>query len=128
MSRNVSGIQNPAIPIGTPYKEVFIACLAVVGLSVLPLPYAFYFFLRIVIFGSLLWLALREYAVDKKFFYSGVGVFTLLGLILYNPLLPVHLGSKFIWFGLNLAGLFLIRKLITRDQCRLAHGQSTEDI
>lgn len=103
------------IPTTAPHRWVFIACLGVIGLSVLPLPYAYYFFLRFVIFGSLLWLTLREYSVDKRFFYSGVGVFTLLGLILYNPLLPVHLGSKLIWFGLNLVGLYLIRHLMTRD-------------
>jgi hypothetical protein len=96
-----------------------IACIAIVGLSVLPLPYAYYFFLRIIIFGSLFWLTLKEFEQDKKFFYSGLGVLTLLGLILYNPLLPVHLGSKLIWFSFNLVGIFLIRKLMTRDVVRL---------
>lgn len=103
------------IPETTPHRWVFIACLTVVGLSVLPLPYAYYFVLRIIIFGSLLWLTLREFGKDNRFFYSGMGVFTLLGLILYNPFLPVHLGSKLIWFLLNLAGLYLIRHLIARD-------------
>lgn len=97
-----------------------IACIAIVGLSVLPLPYAYYFFLRIIIFGSLVWLTLKEFEQDKKFFYSGLGVLTLLGLILYNPLLPVHLGSKLIWFGLNLVGICLINKLMTRDIERAA--------
>ena len=103
------------IPENSPHKQVLIACIAVVGLSVLPLPYAYYFFLRIVIFGSLLWLALRELGKDSGFWKTVLGALTILGLILYNPLLPVHLGSKFIWFCLNLAGLFLIRKLMTRD-------------
>ena len=103
------------IPEESPYKAVFLSCIGVVALSILPLPYAFYFFLRIVIFGALLWLALREYRTDNQFFFSGLGAITLLGLILYNPLLPVHLGSKLIWFGLNIAGLVLIRKLMTRD-------------
>jgi len=104
-----------AIPGTSPHKQVALACIVVVGLSVLPLPYAYYFFLRIVIFGSLLWLALQEAGRDKGFWTTGLGAVTVLGLILYNPLLPVHLGSKLIWFGLNLAGLFLIRKLMTRD-------------
>ena len=103
------------IPDNSPHKQVILACIAVVGLSVLPLPYAYYFFLRIVIFGSLLWLALREVGRNSGFWTTGLGAVTILGLILYNPLLPVHLGSKLIWFGLNLAGLFLIRKLMTRD-------------
>ena len=119
--------QNNFVPDKSPYKGIFIACLVVIGLSVLPLPYAYYLFLRIIIFGSLLWLALREYADNKKFFYTGIGALCLLGLILYNPLLPVHLGSKLIWFGLNLTGLFLIRKLITRDQNRLMYDLSTLD-
>jgi hypothetical protein len=105
----------PVIPTTMPHRWVFIACLAVVGLSVLPLPYVYYIVLRIIIFGSLLWLTLREFGKNNRFFYSGVGFFTALGLILYNPLLPVHLGSKFIWFLLNLVGLYLIRHLITRD-------------
>ena len=110
----------PIIPTTTPHKWVYVACLAVVGLTVLPLPYAYYFFLRFVIFGSLVWLTLKEYADDERFFYSGVGALTLLGLILYNPLLPVHLGSKLIWFCLNLVGLYLIRHLMTRDFSRLS--------
>lgn len=110
------------IPDLTPHKQVLIACIAVVGLSVLPLPYAYYFFLRIVIFGSLLWLALRELGRNSDFWKTGLGTVTILGLILYNPLLPVHLGSKLIWFGLNLAGLFLIRKLMTRDLLDLERG------
>lgn len=73
-------------------------------------------------FGSLLWLALRELSRNSSFWATGLGAVTILGLILYNPLLPVHLGSKFIWFGLNLAGLFLIRKLMTRDLLDLEHG------
>lgn len=105
----------PVIPVTTPHRWVFIACLVVVGLSVLPLPYVYYAVLRIIIFGSLLWLTLREYAKNRRFLFSGVGVFTLLGLIFYNPLLPVHLGSKIVWFALNLAGLYLIRHLMTRD-------------
>ena len=103
------------IPDNSPHKQVILACIAVIGLSVLPLPYAYYFFLRIVIFGSLLWLALREAGRNNSFWTTGLGAVTVLGLILYNPLLPVHLGSKLIWFGLNLTGLFLIRKLMTRD-------------
>jgi len=110
------------IPDNSPHKQVIIACIAVVGLSVLPLPYAYYFFLRIVIFGSLLWLALQEVGRNSGFWTTGLGAVTILGLILYNPLLPVHLGSKLIWFGLNLAGLFLIRKLMTRDLLDLEHG------
>ncbi|WP_034388564.1 DUF6804 family protein [Hellea balneolensis] len=110
------------IPDNSPHKQVIIACIAVVGLSVLPLPYAYYFFLRIVIFGSLLWLALREVGRNSGFWTTGLGAVTILGLILYNPLLPVHLGSKLIWFCLNLAGLFLIRKLMTRDLLDLEHG------
>ena len=121
----------PIIPTEAPYKVVFVTCLVVVAFSVMPLPYAYYFFLRIIIFGVLLWLALKEYAKDKSYFYSGLGIFTLLGLILYNPLLPVHLGSKLIWFGLNLTGLYLIRTLIIRELERSpadAPAKSTKEI
>ena len=118
----------PIIPKEAPYRAVFITCLAVVALSVLPLPYAFYFFLRIIIFGALLWLALQEYSENKRFFYSSIGLFSLLSLILYNPLLPVHLGSKLIWFGLNIAGLYLIRLLITRDLVRKELEQVEQSI
>lgn len=107
------------IPTLSPHRGVFILCMVIIGLSVLPFPYAFYFFLRIIIFGAILWLVLKEYGVNSRFFVSGLGFFGVFGLILYNPLMPVHLGSKVIWFGLNIAGLVLIRVLMERDKKRL---------
>lgn len=68
--------------------------------AVLPLPYAYYIFMRVVVCGAALYIAFSENEVSK-----GVNfwVCALLGVaVLYNPVVPFHLSRK-VWLILNIA-------------------------
>ncbi len=77
---------------------VLLAAVAV--LSLLPMPYGFYMLSRVinaVIFGV---LAYRLLALDSQAWVVAVGF-----LIVYNPIVPIHLGSKPLWTFVNFAAL-----------------------
>jgi|AntRauTorckE6833_2_1112554.scaffolds.fasta_scaffold14755_2 hypothetical protein len=93
------------------HKNLTIACgvAAVVGL--LPFPYAYYILLRLFFFGCLLFLG---YAVYYKAQDLTAPLFVIGGLaLLYNPLFPVHLGSKAIWLGVNIGTVFYMFWVVT---------------
>jgi len=74
------------------------------------LPYGYYTLLRIVICFVSVFLCIYEYAGHKKIniFVIIFGVFS----IIYNPLIPVHLGSS-VWTPVNIiTALFLIVHLM----------------
>jgi hypothetical protein len=73
-------------------------------ISLLPLPYGFYSLTRTIFSICFGYVAFRLYEANI------LGWLIFLGLvILYNPILPVHLGSKAIWVVINFIGLgFLV--------------------
>ena len=67
-------------------------------LAILPLPYGYYILLRVVISFVSGIIVFNEYII-KKYINSWVIVFCFFVLI-YNPLIPFHLG-KAIWTPIN---------------------------
>lgn len=68
-------------------------------LGVLPLPYGFYSLLRFLLSGTSVRLWEYLYELEPPMLLTR----TLLVLaVLYNPFLPIHLGSKPLWLVLNL--------------------------
>ena len=59
-------------------------------------PYGFYVFMRIVTCGSLIGLMLEKFPTWVKFVL-------LLLAILYNPVVPIHIGDREIWAWFNAA-------------------------
>lgn len=58
------------------------------------IPYGFFVFMRIVTCGALVGLLLEKLPIWAKFPL-------LLLAILYNPLVPIHLGSREVWAWIN---------------------------
>ena len=84
-------------------------CLILVTIGLfLNLEYWFYILLRIAFFGILIWLTLRGPGFNKLFLTSLPGLFLILSLLLYNPIFLIHLGSKFVWFLLNIATVLIM--------------------
>lgn len=81
-------------------RYLLVALLASLALlSLLPMPYGFYLLTRIanaVLFGV---LAHRLYAAHNQGWLVAVGF-----LIVYNPIISIHLGSKPLWTFVNFAG------------------------
>lgn len=86
------------------YSSLLCACLLVIAIFYLPIPY--YTFLRIVVtLGAT--LVIIKSSTKKE--YLWIAVFVIVG-ILFNPFFPIYLYQKmkWIWVDLLVAVLFLI--------------------
>ena len=85
-----------------PKPLIFLAS-AMLFVALLPLPYGYYQFLRLVVFGVCAYSAYLLFKQDKK---CMAGFLLALGL-LFNPFISVHLNRQ-IWAVIDVAtGLFL---------------------
>ena len=82
--------------------------ILVLLLGLLPMPYGYYFFSRLVVFIGALFFAINLFNNKNSITTCMFGCVS----ILYNPIFPIHLGDKNIWIVVNLitAVLFLINK------------------
>tara|TARA_Y100001935_G_C17170956_1_gene440208 strand:- start:137 stop:424 length:288 start_codon:yes stop_codon:yes gene_type:complete len=90
-------------------KEVFwIAPLVVIGIGLFPMPYGYYFLLRLVVFVCAVYFAIQLNSQSDTTLVWIFGFFALL----YNPFIPIYLGSKSLWVIVNLitAGVFIANK------------------
>ena len=87
-------------------KDIFwIAPLVAMGIGLLPMPYGYYFLSRLVVFVCAIYFAMQ---LNNQSDTTLVWVFGFFAL-LYNPFIPIHLGSKGLWVVVNLvtAGVFI---------------------
>ena len=80
--------------------------IIVVTIGLLPLTADFYVLVRIVVslFGAIAFISLpNDYKTEKVVF--------LILAILYNPIFPVYLGYRAIWFPINLFTIWFFWKL-----------------
>ena len=90
-------------------KDIFwIAPLVVLGVGLLPMPYGYYFLSRLVVCGCAIYYAVQ---------FSGQSHATLVWIfgflaVLYNPIIPIHLGTKGLWIIVNVitVGVFFVNK------------------
>ncbi len=74
-----------------------VVSLIVFVVSLLPMPYGFYFITRIVFAIICGYLAYKLFFLGNLLWLIGLGL-----VILYNPLIPIHLGEKTIWIVMNI--------------------------
>ena len=90
-------------------KDIFwIAPLVVLGVGLLPMPYGYYFLSRLVVCGCAIYYAAQ---------FSGQSHATLVWIfgflaVLYNPIIPIHLGTKGLWIIVNVitVGVLFVNK------------------
>ena len=84
-------------------NKILIACIVMLAIALLPLPYAYYMLLRVVIFGASAYLAVAAFSEDK----TELAWVLAINALIYNPILPVHM-TKDGWTIINLLtiGLF----------------------
>ena len=90
-------------------KNIFwIAPLAVLGIGLLPMPYGYYFLSRLVVCGCAIYYAVQFGNQKETTLIWVFGFFA----VLYNPILPIHLGAKELWIVVNIitAGVFYAYK------------------
>ena len=83
---------------------IWIVPAVLLGVAVLPLPYGYYTFLRIIICASAIFLGCKQFAIKEE-----INAWTVIfGVcaILFNPVIPIHL-TRDTWFYINIAGAVL---------------------
>jgi Family of unknown function (DUF6804) len=85
------------------------------------LPYGYFMLLRFILCGISLFLLLGANLVLVDWQRWALGAFA----VLYNPLLPVRIGEKSIWLGLNIATVVLFWVIRTRQPC---HQEATSPV
>lgn len=87
------------------HPAVWLVPAGMLLVALLPLPYGYYTLLRLIVCAAALLLAWQEHKAAGRFSGWAVGL-ALLGL-LFNPLLPVHLGRE-VWAPLDIGGAMLL--------------------
>lgn len=90
-------------------KDIFwIAPIAAMGIGLFPMPYGYYFLSRLVVFVCAIYFAMQ---LNDQSDTTWVWIFGFLAL-LYNPFIPIHLGSKGLWVIVNIITvvMFLLKK------------------
>ena len=107
-----SHINKSGIHIST--KAIYIAPIVLSLLAIFPFEYEFYTFLRIVVCFSSCFAAYQLFKRKDKIWI----LFALMAL-LFNPLIPVHLGSRLLWNIVNVSVAitfgWLLKKLNRED-------------
>ena len=92
---------------------VTIAAIAV-AVGLLPMPYGYYMLLRLFLCGVCIYSlsSIRGVRDGEKWVLAGLAV-------LYNPLVPIELGSKPLWSVINIATVVWFWMLSSRASGRL---------
>jgi hypothetical protein len=88
------------------HKNLLMIPIIVVAIGLLPLNSDFYVLVRLVVclFGAVAFVSLPEsYKLEKV-------VFLILAIV-YNPIFPIHFGSRIIWLPINLITIWFFWKL-----------------
>ncbi|WP_127124389.1 DUF6804 family protein [Chryseotalea sanaruensis] len=90
-------------------RVLLVTCSLLLLVATMELPYGYYTFLRIMVTVGSVLILLEEY---KKGFTFWV-IFFLCICVLFNPLIPVYLNDKSLWFiiDIGVAVLFLIKAI-----------------
>jgi hypothetical protein len=93
--------------------KAYTAVLVLFLVALIPMPYGYYFGLRALFCVCLYFFFKEIYPKRNEHPYWYYGVIAL--FILYNPLIPVHIGVHLIWAIINFVTLFFLFKF----RCRL---------
>lgn len=79
-----------------PWPSVITIAAIAVAIGLLPMPYGYYMLLRLFLCGVSLYFLTRPSVRDaEKWVLAGL-------VVLYNPLVPIELGSKPLWSIVNI--------------------------
>ncbi|MEH6585039.1 MAG: DUF6804 family protein [Halioglobus sp.] len=105
-----------SIPINTINRWALGACICATVLALFPVDYLYFGALRTIFFMAFLWMLIplslsRKMEQDnaerervKKALTLGCGCL----VVLYNPVIPVHLGDAWAWLAINCGSIFLL--------------------
>jgi hypothetical protein len=94
-------------------NRVFLLPAGLLLVALIPLPYGYYNFLRVVISAFAAWIIYIEYSANREM--NGWAWTWVCVLALFNPIVPVHL-NRFIWFFFNLSAAALFYFYAAQDR------------
>ena len=80
----------------------WLAPIIALAIGILPMPYGYYMLSRLVVSAGALYFAFNFYKINDSF---KVWVFGFL-VVLYNPIIPISLGSKELWMIVNIPTIY----------------------
>ena len=83
-------------------KVFWLAPIIALGIGLLPMPYGYYMLSRLVVSGCALYFALNAHKRNDDIKVWVFGFF----VILYNPIIPISLGSKGLWMIVNIPTIY----------------------
>ncbi len=95
-------------------NNLILVPVALLMIALLPLPYGYYSFLRLVVSASAAYLAWQDY--NRKNAFNGWSLIFSMVTLLFNPLVPIYL-DRGSWFVIDLAvaGIFAMHWHVSAD-------------
>lgn len=84
------------------YEIFWIAPIAALVIGFLPMPFGYYMISRLIVSGCALYFAVKFYKQQDNF---KPWIFGFL-MVLYNPIIPIPLGSKELWMIVNIPTIY----------------------
>lgn len=100
-------------------EKSYTAMLIAVLIGILPMPYEYYYLLRLIICTGLYFylMAILPRKTEKRGWFN-----LIIGLmVLYNPIIPIHTGEQAVWMVLNAASVYALFR------ARLIFDYKTDD-
>jgi hypothetical protein len=96
----------------TPYgsqstlEKAYAASVLIFAAAIFPMPYEYYFTLRVGVCIALWFFAVA--AFRKRSTQGGWLVAVVVLMVLYNPIMPFHIGVQLVWTAINAATVYAL--------------------
>lgn len=99
----------------TTLEKAYGACVLLFTAAIFPMPYEYYFSLRLAVCIALYFFVVAAYRNRKE--HGGWLVAIAVLMVLYNPIMPLHIGVQVVWTAINAATIYaLFRAKLALDQ------------
>ena len=90
----------------TTLQRAYATCVLLFVAAVSPMPYEYYFTLRLAVCIALGFYAIAAYR--QRSTRSGWLAAVAFLIVLYNPIIPVHIGVQLVWTAINAATIYTL--------------------
>lgn len=87
-------------------EKAYGACVLLFALAAMPMPYEYYFSLRMAVCVALYFFAAAAYRTRPE--HQGWLATSALLMVLYNPIVPFHVGVQLVWTVINAATVYVL--------------------
>lgn len=107
----------------TTLEKAYGACVLLFTAAVFPMPYEYYFSLRLAVCIALYFFVVTAYR--RRAEHAGWLAAIVVLMVLYNPIMPLQLGVQVAWTAINVATIYaLYRAKLALDQPIAEHPKT----